>query len=68
MAKQQRSGVVAGARRVSDVQGKFQNLGEKFFTGYEKGLESKKKREEGNKVIQERANKLMDGFTNDIDV
>ena len=68
MAKQRQSGIVEAARRVSDVQGKFQNLGDKFFTGYEKGLETKKKKEEANKAIQGRANTLMDGFKNDIDV
>ena len=68
MAKQRGSGIVEAARGVSNVQGKFQNLGDKFFTGYGKSLEAKKKREEDNKAIQGRANKLMDGFTNDIDV
>ena len=68
MAKQRQSGIVEAARRVSDAQGKFQNLGDKFFTGYEKSLETKRKKEEENKAIQGRANALMDGFTNDIDV
>lgn len=72
MAKQQGSGIVATARRVSDTQGRFQNLGSTFVNAagnvYNKGLETKKKKEEENKAIQERANKLMDGFTNDIDV
>ena len=31
MAKQQGSGVVAAARRVSDTQGRFQDLGGRFF-------------------------------------
>ena len=46
MAKQRQSGIVGAARRVSDVQGKFQNLGDRFFTGYEKSLETKRKKEE----------------------
>ena len=72
MAKQQGSGIVATARRVSDTRGRFQNLGSTFVNAagevYNKGLENKKKKEKENKAIQERANKLMDGFTNDIDV
>lgn len=68
MAKQRGSGIVEAARGVSDVQGKFQNLGDKFFTGYEKSLEAKKKKEEANKAIQGRANTLMSGFKNDVDV
>ena len=68
MAKQRQSGIVGAARRVSDTQGKFQNLGDKFFTGYEKSLETKRKKEEENKAIQGRANTLMGSFKNDIDV
>ena len=35
MAKQQGSGVVAAARRVSDVQGAFQDRGGQFMSGYD---------------------------------
>ena len=68
MAKQQRSGVVAAARRVSDTQGKFQDLGGKFMAGYNKSLEAKKERENKNKEIQGRVNNLMGQFKNDIDI
>ena len=52
MAKQQGSGVVAAARRVSDVQGAFQDRGKQFFTGYNKALEAKKEKEAKNKETQ----------------
>jgi len=68
MAKQQGSGVVAAARRVSDTQGKFQDLGGKFSAGYNKSLEAKKERENKNKETQSRVNNLMGQFKNDIDI
>lgn len=68
MAKQQGSGVVAAARRVSDTQGKFQDVGGQFMTGYNKSLETKKKKEAENKETQARVNNLMGQFKNDIDV
>lgn len=70
MAKQRNigSGVVAAARGVSAVQGRFQNVGEQFMTGFDKSLESKRKKEAENKAIQDRVNSYMDGFNNDIDL
>jgi hypothetical protein len=68
MAKQRQSGIVGAAQTVSESQGNFINQGGRFALGYEKGLETKRKKEEENKAIQGRANTLMDGFTNDIDV
>ncbi len=67
MAKQQGSGVVAAARRVSDTQGKFQDVGGQFMTGYNKSLEAKKAREAKAKEGIARANALMGGFKDDID-
>lgn len=68
MAKQQGSGVVAAARRVSDVQGAFQDRGGQFMSGYQKSLEAKKEKEAKNKETQSRVNNLMGQFKNDIDV
>lgn len=68
MAKQQGLGVVAAARRVSDTQGKFQDVGGQFMTGYNKSLEAKKERENKNKETQSRVNNLMGQFKNDIDI
>jgi hypothetical protein len=67
MAKQQGSGVVAAARRVSDTQGRFQDVGSQFMTGYNKSLEAKKAREAKAKEGIAKANALMDGFKDDID-
>ena len=67
MAKQQGSGVVAAARRVSDTQGRFQDVGGQFMTGYNKSLEAKKAREAKAKEGIAKANALMDGFKDDID-
>jgi len=67
MAKQQGSGVVAAARRVSDTQGRFQDVGSQFMTGYNKSLEAKKVREAKAKEGVAKANALMDGFKDDID-
>jgi hypothetical protein len=67
MAKQQGLGVVAAARRVSDTQGRFQDVGGQFMTGYNKSLEAKKAREAKAKEGIARANALMDGFKDDID-
>lgn len=68
MAKQQGLGVVAAARRVSDTQGKFQDIGGQFMTGYNKSLEAKKERENKNKETQSRVNNLMGQFKNNIDI
>ena len=68
MAKQRGSGVVAAAARVSDTQGKFQDVGGQFMTGYNKSLEAKKAKEAESEAAQGRVNALMDGFTNDVDV
>ena len=70
MAKQRNigSGVVAAARGVSAVQGRFQDVGEQFMTGFDKSLESKRKKEAENKAIQDRVNSYMDSFNNDIDL
>ena len=68
MAKQQGSGVVAAARRVSDTQGRFQDVGGKFMAGYNKSLEAKKERENKNKETQSRVNNLMGQFKNNIDI
>ena len=70
MAKQKNigSGVVAAARGVSAVQGRFQDVGEQFMTGFDKSLESKRKKEAENKAIQDRVNSYMDSFNNDIDL
>jgi len=67
MAKQQGSGVVEAARRVSDTQGRFQDVGSQFMTGYNKSLEAKKVREAKAKEGVAKANALMDGFKDDID-
>ena len=67
MAKQQGLGVVAAARRVSDTQGRFQDVGGQFMTGYNKSLEAKKAREAKAKEGIAKANTLMDGFKDDID-
>ena len=68
MARQVGSGVVAAAKNVSDIQNRFQDVGGQFMTGYNKSLEAKKAREAENEAVLARVNKLMDGFTNDIDV
>ncbi len=68
MAKQQGSGVVAAARRVSDVQGAFQDRGGQFMTGYDKAMEAKKKREEQNQAIQNKANAYIDQFEGYVDL
>ena len=70
MAKQRNigSGVVAAARGVSAVQGRFQDVGGQFMTGFDKALESNRKKEAENKATQDRVNSYMDGFNNDIDL
>ena len=68
MAKQQGLGVVAAARRVSDVQGKFQDVGGQFMSGYDKAMEAKKKREEQNQAIQSKANAYIDQFEGYVDL
>ena len=67
MAKQQGSGVVAAAKSVSDIQGRFQDVGGQFMAGYNKSLEAKKAREAKAKEGIAKANALMDGFKDDID-
>jgi hypothetical protein len=52
---------------VSDTQGRFQDLGGRFSTGYSKAMEAKKAREAKAKEGISRANALMDGFKDDID-
>ena len=68
MAKQQGSGVVAAARRVSDTQGRFQDVGGQFMSGYDKAMEAKKKREEQNQAIQSKANAYIDQFEGYVDL
>ena len=68
MAKQRGTGVVAAAKSVSDIQGRFQDVGGQFMTGYNKSLETKKAKEAESEAALARVNKLMDGFTNDIDI
>ena len=68
MAKQQGSGVVAAARRVSDTQGRFQDVGSQFMSGYDKAMEAKKKREEQNQAIQSKANAYIDQFEGYVDL
>jgi len=68
MAKQRGTGVVAAAKSVSDIQGRFQDVGGQFMTGYNKSLEAKKAKEAESEAALARVNKLMDGFTNDIDI
>lgn len=62
------SAIVEANKRLSDIQGAFQDRGEQFFKGYNKALETKKKREEANKATQQRISDLMRGFKNDIDL
>ena len=68
MAKQRGTGVVAAAKSVSDIQGRFQDVGGQFMAGYNKSLETKKAKEAESEAALARVNKLMDGFTNDIDI
>ena len=68
MAKQRGTGVVAAAKSVSDIQGRFQDVGGQFMAGYNKSLEAKKAKEAESEAALARVNKLMDGFTNDIDI
>lgn len=70
MAKQKNigSGVVAAARGVSAVQGRFQDVGEQFMTGFDKSLESKRKKEAENKAIQDRTNNYISQFDSYVDL
>lgn len=70
MAKQANigSGVVAAAREVSAIQGRFQDFGGQFMKGYEKSMEAKRKKEAEAKDILDRSNAYMNQFKNDIDV
>ena len=69
MAKQRNigSGVVAAARGVSAVQGRFQDVGEQFMTGFDKALESKREKEAENKAIQDRTNNYISQFDSYVD-
>lgn len=70
MAKQRNigTGVVAAAREVSAIQGRFQDFGGQFMAGFEKSMESKRKKEAEAKDILDRSNAYMNQFKNDIDV
>lgn len=70
MAKQRNigSGVVAAARGVSAVQGRFQDVGEQFMTGFNKALESKREKEAENKAIQDRTNNYISQFDSYVDL
>lgn len=70
MAKQRNigSGVVAAARGVSAVQGRFQDVGEQFMSGFDKALESKRKKEAENKAIQDRINNYISQFDSYVDL
>lgn len=70
MAKQATigSGVVAAAREVSAVQGRFQDFGGQFMAGYEKAMKSKDAREAENKAIQAQANKYIGQFDSYVDL
>ena len=70
MAKQRNigSGVVAAARGVSTVQGRFQDVGEQFMTGFDKALESKREKEAENKAIQDRTNNYISQFDSYVDL
>ena len=59
--------LIAGAGAVAASEG-FVDYGGAFMKGYEKSLEGKRKKENENKATQDRLNKLMSGFTNDVDV
>jgi len=68
MAKQQGSGVVAAARRVSDIQGRFQDVGGQFMSGYDKAMETKNKMEAKNQELQAKTNAYIDQFDGDVDL
>jgi hypothetical protein len=68
MAKQGYSGVVAAVRDLQRVQGKFQNLGGQFLTGYQATIDNKKQLEANNKALQDMANKYMANFDSYVDV
>lgn len=70
MAKQRNigSGIVAAARGVSAVQGRFQDVGEQFMTGFDKALESKREKEAENKAIQDRTNNYISQFDSYVDL
>jgi len=70
MAKQRNigSGVVAAARGVSAIQGKFQDVGEQFMTGFDISLQSKRKKEAENKAIQDRTNNYISQFDSYVDL
>jgi len=68
MAKQQGSGVVAAALRVSESQGQFQDRVGQFMTGYDKAMETKNKMEAKNQELQAKTNAYVDQFDGDVDL
>ena len=68
MAKQQGSGVVAAALRVSESQGQFQDRVGQFMTGYDKAMETKNKMEAKNQELQAKTNAYLDQFDGDVDL
>ena len=68
MAKQYGSGIVEAARRLSDTQGKFQDVGGQFMAGYDKAMETKNKMEAKNQELQAKTNAYVDQFNGDVDL
>ena len=68
MAKQQGSGVVAAALKVSESQGQFQDRVGQFMTGYDKAMETKNKMEAKNQELQAKTNAYVDQFDGDVDL
>ena len=68
MAKQQGSGVVAAALKVSESQGQFQDRVGQFMTGYDKAMETKNKMEAKNQELQAKTNAYVDQFNGDVDL
>ena len=68
MAKQQGSGVVAAALKVSESQGQFQDRVGQFMTGYDKAMETKNKMEARNQELQAKTNAYVDQFDGDVDL
>jgi len=68
MAKQQGSGVVAAALKVSESQGQFQDRVSQFMTGYDKAMETKNKMEAKNQELQAKTNAYVDQFNGDVDL
>ena len=68
MAKQQGSGVVAAALKVSESQGQFQDRVGQFMTGYDKAMETKNKMEAKNQELQAKTNAYVNQFNGDVDL